>query len=198
MLEMNEQGLYNFHETVFKPIYADLVAVCANKPEQIAFELEAALSHIAVAKVNSDDCNIYQTNIHKAYGHLQRAALDAAKIMWLEYKRQAKEIVFDEDIRTLACNASEHELLKQYKNAEKLAKKARVNELANVGQRPSESIDLYYEAAKAFSKILGLIDPSKVSKLSRFKNKIKRKEIIISFLVGLISSGIISSIFVLF
>lgn len=56
---MTEKDLYQFHEETFKPIYADMVAVIGKKPEQIAFELEAALSHIAVAHTHEEH---YQKN----------------------------------------------------------------------------------------------------------------------------------------
>jgi hypothetical protein len=183
---MTELELYKFHEETFKPIYADLIAILGSKPEQIAFELEAALSHIAVAKTNDE---LYEKNIEKAYGHLQRASLDAVKIMWLEYRQRAEKIILDPDMRAFASKASESELITKFQKAEQTARSARKKELNNTGNDPSASISEYYEAAQLFSEIITLIDPEKVAKLTRFKSKYKTKEVAISFLVGVISSG---------
>ena len=191
-MTITEQGLYQYHEEIFKPIYADLIAVIGTKPEQIVFELEAALSHIAVAKT---DNNVYQENINKAHGHLQRAALDAAKIMWLEYRERAQRITLDSDIRKFASNSSEQDILKQFQDAEELAIQARKKEVANTGKNPSEAIELYYEAAQAFSKVLDFIDPSKVENLSRLKAIIKTKKIILSFILGVASSALVAYFF---
>ena len=191
-MTITEQDLYQYHEEVFKPIYADLIAVIGTKPEQIVFELEAALSHIAVAKT---DNSVYQENIDKAHGHLQRAALDAAKIMWLEYRERAEKITMDSDIRKFASNSSEQEILQQFQDAEELAIQARKKEVTNTGKSPSEAIELYYGAAQAFSAVLDFIDPSKVESLSRFKAKIKAKENIISFILGVSSSALVAYFF---
>ncbi len=191
-MPLSEQELYEYHEETFKPIYADLVAVIGTKPEQIVFELEAALSHIAVAKTNTD---LYEENIQKAYGHLQRASLDAAKIMWLEYMQKAEKITLDPDLRKFATNASEKELLTKYQNAEELARRARKKEVQNTGKSPSEAIELYYEAALSFSEIIKLIDPEKLASLTVLKSKILKKEVLLSFIIGIISSAIVAYIF---
>lgn len=188
---MTEEELYKYHEETFKPIYADLIATLGTKPEQIVFELEAALSHIAVAKT---DASVYQENINKAHGHLQRAALDAVKIMWLEYRKRAEKIILDPDLRKFAANSSEQDLLKKYEEAEDVSKRARTTEVTNTGKNPSEAIDLYYSAAQFFSEITVMIDPSKVKSLSRFKAKIKTKEIVISFFLGVASSTLVTYI----
>ena len=192
---MTEQELYTYHEETFKPIYADLVAVLASKPEQIVFELEAALSHVAVAKTNPD---LYDDNINKAFGHLQRAALDAAKMLWLEHRKRVNDVVLDRDIRAFAFNASEKELLEKYQQSESLAQQARKTELSNTGRNLREAIDLYYSAAESFDSILGLLDTTKVSNVAHFKKKIKTKEHFISFLIGCASSAIVAILIAIF
>ena len=186
---MNEKELYQYHEDIFKPIYADMVATIGSKPEQIAFELEAALSHIAVAHTKPD---IFDINIAKAYGHLQRAALDAAKIMWIEYRERAEKIILNPDLRAFAANASENELISMFQEAETKAREARKHELESTGNNPSSSIEKYYEAAQLFSEIVSKIDPEKINKLTRFKTILLRKEVVISFLTGVASSTIVS------
>lgn len=188
---MNEQELYKYHEEIFKPIYADMVSILGEKPEQIAFELEAALSHIAVAHTHSDS---YDENINKAYGHLQRASLDSVKIMWLEYRERSEKIILDPDLRKFAVNASEKDLLDKFEEAENMARKARKKEITNTGRDPSQSIELYYEAASLFREVVGLIDPKKVTHFNRIKYKWIKKENIFSFLIGLVSSLLVSMI----
>lgn len=187
--KMTEQEIYTYHETIFKPIYADMVAILGEKPEQIAFELEATLSHIAVAHAHNEH---YDKNIDKAYGHIQRASLDAVKIMWLEYRGRAEKIILDPDLRKFASNLPEGDLLKKYKTAEDKAIEARKSELINTGVDPSKSIELYYEAAHLFREVVAQIDPEKVSDLNKFKSKYAKKEIIISFFVGVASSALVA------
>jgi hypothetical protein len=189
---MTEAELYKFHEEAFKPIYADLVAVLGSKPEQIVFELEATLSHVAVAHTNP---TIQQENIDKAHGHLKRAALDAVKILWLEYRALTEKFIADDDLRKFATNASEKELLEKYQKANKSAKEARQKELLNTGIAPEEAIDLYYQSAKDFCDVLDLVDPDKKRQFDKFRFLYKKKEIIISFVVGCLSSWLITYLF---
>ncbi len=188
-MAMTEQELYEYHEKVFKPVYADLIAILGNKPEQIAFELEAALSHIAIAKTNNE---LYEKNIERAHGHLQRASLDAVKIMWLEYRERAEKIILDRDLRTFASNTSESELISKFQHAEDVARNARRQELNNTGNNSSVSVPSYYEAAKLFSEIVTLIDPEKAAKLEGFKSRYATKEVVAAFIVGVASSALVA------
>lgn len=189
---MTEAELYKFHEDVFKPIYGDLVAVLGSKPEQIAFEVEATLSHIAVAHTKPD---IREDNLIKAHGHLKRAALDAVKILWLEYREKTEKFIADDELRRFAINSSEKELLEKYQAATNKAREARREELTNTGAAPEISIDLYYESAKAFCDVLDLIDPDKERQFQKFRFWYKKKEIIVSFVVGFLSSLLVTYLF---
>jgi len=73
------EGVYDFLIDRFQPIYADLVVSLGKKPTQVVFQLEAAFVHLGTAHKYPEKS---QDNINRAYTHLQRATLDAAKILW--------------------------------------------------------------------------------------------------------------------
>lgn len=162
---MAEMDIYNYHQDAFKGIYADLVAVLGNKPSQIAFELEAVLSHLAVAKTDPDH---EEENLKKSLHHLQRASLDASKMLWLEFRNRLDVYMKDSDIRKFCINSPEAEFVKLYENAEKLALEARRTEIKNVGKNPEASVAQYYAAALEFKKALGLVDTDKIREFKKF------------------------------
>lgn len=188
---MTETELFTYYESKFKPLYADLVVVLAGKPEQIAFEIEAAFSHLAVAHLNDD---LYDKNIDKAYGHLQRASLDAVKIMWLTYKKRADSIARDIDLIRYASSVPDYEFRKKNKEAEEKLRIARHNETSNTGKDLSESIEQYYQVAHLYKELIDLIDGHLEKDYMRLKKKFLTKEVLYSFIVGFLSSGLISTI----
>lgn len=189
---MSEQAVYTLFQGKFKEIYADLIVVLGTKPGQIVFEIEAAFTHIAVGKTNPAIAN---DNYEKALGHIRRATLDAAKMLWIEYKTRLDKYLSDDNLRAFCCNASEVEFIKSYEKAEALAQEARKDETVNVGINPEASIEKYYEAAREFKKCLGMIDSHKERKFRSFRFIYKIKEYAISFLLGAIASAVVSYIF---
>jgi hypothetical protein len=182
---MAERDIYNYHQDAFKGIYADLVAVLGNKPSQIAFELEAVLSHIAVAKT---DPALEEDNLKKALHHLQRAALDASKMLWLEFRNRLDVYIKDSDVRKFCINSPEAEFVKIYEKAEKLALEARRTEIKNVGKNPEASVAQYYEAALEFKKALELVDTDKIREFKKFCILRFIKQQWVGFVVGVLAS----------
>jgi hypothetical protein len=82
-LNYTEREVYELLLGKFKDIFADLVILTGKKPAEILFELESVLSHIAVSKLYPEE---EQKNINRAMQHLQRASLDAAKMLWVTYQ----------------------------------------------------------------------------------------------------------------
>lgn len=72
---------------------------------------------------------------------------------------------------------------------------ARRKECTNTGRNPSEALALYHNAAKSFQEIINLIDPAKEKNLIRLRRKVFTREIVISFLVGCLSSAFITYLF---
>lgn len=192
---MTEDELYQYYDEKFKPIYADLVAVTASKPEQVAFELEATLSHLIVAKRNPHS---YQTNIDKAHGHMQRASLDCAKILWVEYQKKADAFIDDPDRRKLISSETDSTLLQKYEAAMEAAKAARRSEQEYVGIDPYRSVEQYYDAANSFNEVLKLIDPDKLRSYEKLQSMFFTKERIITFILGVAASIIVQVVFNLF
>jgi hypothetical protein len=183
-----EQTIYRLLTEEFQKIYGDLVIATGDKPIQILLELEMALSHLAVAYI---DRSSYDSNIHKALGHVQRATLDAAKMLWLHYRSQVHSVVNDEDLRRFCT--SEQSFISDTVRAEALAEQARQHELENVGRDPMNSLNDYYEAAIAFKKIYAQVDPDKIRAYQRFSFRRWVRDQVGGLLVGILG-GIIASL----
>lgn len=186
-----EQELFDLYQNKFKLVYADLVATIGNKPQEIIFELEACLSHMGVAKTTSTS-SIADTNIDRAYGHIQRATLDAVKLLWVTLKERAQVVVSDEAVRRYCSNCSEGKLLQQYSLAENLAINARRSEVQNTGISPNGSVDQWYEAVLAFKAFIDMVDYDKVASFQTFRFWHSMKQHSAGFVVGVLSSTLVA------
>lgn len=189
-----ENELFKVYQDTFLIIYADLTATIGYKPEQILIEIEAAFSHIAVAKT-SRDTNESDLNYHKALGHIQRAILDASKILWLHYKKEIDLVFNDVKSRKFYVNETESEFVKLYKEAEKLASEARQIEIANVGKDPLSSINKFYEATIALKNVYSKIDWDKFNSYKQFKIGYFVKNQLWGFIIGVVAGIIANYIF---
>ncbi|WP_459869264.1 hypothetical protein [Endothiovibrio diazotrophicus] len=192
MTDYTEKDVYALLTDRFQPIYADLVVALGKKPTQLVFQLEAAFVHLATANKHPDQA---QGNINKAYGHLQRATLDAAKILWHLYKTRLEHIAEDEQLRKFCINCSEKELMQHYRDAEALAREARRLEIQSVGINPENSLDAYYSAALKLRETLELIDPDKFHSFQRFRVVLKYREHGLAFVLGILASIVASLLY---
>lgn len=189
--QVSEQQVFDYYNNTFIKIYADLVAVLGDKPPEVLFELEASFAHIVVAKTTPDE-KVKQGNLHKAHGHLVRASLDSAKLLWFHRRKKAESFIDDKQLRTFCTNASEDLVLKRYRDAEQAAKIARQTEVGNVGKSPDESVILWYEAVVKYEEFLDSFDPDKIKKFNQFSLYYQYKQQILSFFLGVIASTLVS------
>lgn len=185
-----EGDIYQYFQGEFQPIYADLVVVLGEKPSQITLQIDAAFSHMAVAHSNPEARDL---NLQRALAHLHRAALDAAKLLWLHKKRELSVLVEDADIRRFCTNHPESELLQKYREAERLAIEARRLEVEGVGTTPAAAVSKYYDAAIAFTEALDLFDPDKLAGFRRFRIGYMLRKHAIGFAVGVVS-GVVGTL----
>jgi hypothetical protein len=185
-----EADIYQYFQAEFQPIYADLVVVLGEKPSQITLQIDAAFSHMAVAHSHPE---ARELNLQRALGHLQRAALDAAKLLWLHKKRELSALVEDADIRRFCTNHPESELLRKYREAERLAIEARRLEVEGVGISPAAAVSKYYDAAIAFTEALDLFDPDKLAGFRRFRIGYMLRKHAVGFVVGAVS-GVVGTL----
>lgn len=163
---ITEEDVYRYLLDSVQPIYADVVAMLGEKPTQLVFQFEAAFVHLAVARTHPE---LARENLDKAMGHLQRAALDAGKILWLHKKRALSAIVSDADLRRFCVNLSETQLLSAYQQAEQLGREARRLEIAATGVDPEAAVAAYDQAARAFDEVLQHVDADKMRHWQRFR-----------------------------
>lgn len=182
---MTDTDVYRYLIDVVQPIYADLVAALGEKPTQVVFQFEAAFVHLAVAQLNAD---VQQENLKKALHHLQRAALDSAKILWLHKKRQVAKVIDDRDVRKFCINLSESRLMEAYRAAEEQAREARRIEVKGTGVDPNAAITAYYHAVLAFDEVLQAIDIDKIQQFQRYRLFYILRTQSLGFVIGILSS----------
>lgn len=182
---MTERDVYRYLIEVVQPIYADLVATLGDKPTQVVFQFEAAFVHLAVAQLNPE---VEQENLKKALHHLQRAALDSVKILWLHKKRAISRVIEDRDIRKFCVNLSEAHLMDAYRVAEEKAREARRLEIKGTGVDPDIAVTAYYEAVLAFDEVLQAIDIDKIARFQQYRLFYILRTQSVGFVIGVVSS----------
>ncbi len=184
----------DFYHNLFKPAYADLVAIIADKPQQIIFEIENSFSHIMVYHSTDVDVpqNIKDENLVKAHNHLVRATMDCYKILWTELSDFLDKIIEDESSRTFSFNDSEAEIMKVWKNFKEKAQIARTEEMKSVGVDYINTIKLYKEAVDEGRVLLDKFDFDKFKRVEKFNFNNLLKNHGIGFGLGIIS-GIIAT-----
>lgn len=184
-----------YHET-FLPVYADLVAMIADKPQQIIFEIENSFSHLMVYHSTSSNVttNTKDENLNKAFNHLVRATIDCYKILWTEISDFLDNIMKNDVHRTFAFNEDETYILSIWKNFKEKARNARQKEMSNIGIDYTETIFLYKEAIDEGMKLLDNFDFEKFKKVKTFNISNLIKQNFIGFILGIIASIIASYI----
>ncbi len=167
-MNKTEEDVFRVYQETFKGIYADLVVTAEKKPAGILEQLEHCFSHFAVAKTSADH-TVIQENINRAYGHIVRASLDAAKLLWSELRERAEKFVTDEEIRRFCINTSVGVVYSKLQNAERLSLRARRSEIENIGIDPELSIAEWCEATLAYQELYDLIDLDRVKQYQQAK-----------------------------
>jgi len=186
----------DFYHNIFKPAYADLVAIIADKPQQIIFEIENSFSHLMVylSTDSSISDELRKDNLLKAHNHLVRATIDCYKILWTTTSDFLDKILKDESQSVFSFNDSEAKILGAWKNFKQKARLARNEEMNSVGVNYLKTITLYKEAVDEGIELLEKFDYEKHKRIKRFDfiNLIKKQ--FAGFIVGVIASIVAGAI----
>jgi len=189
--------LIQVYNNYFKPAYADLVSYLGAKPDKILIEIENTFSHLMVSLDSNQNDSLRKENIWKAYNHIVRATLDCYKILWIKLNEDIEKI-HNEDVKKLALNISIEKFLKLKKQFKEAIKKARQEEIAQLGKNPLKALPYYIEAIEIGKRIIDSLDENKEKEINKFTLKaITKREIIIAIITGIIGS-IVGSLFTLF
>lgn len=184
----------DFYHNFFKPAYADLVAIIADKPQQIIFEIENSFAHLMV--YHSSDTHISEeiknNNLIKAHNHLVRATIDCYKILWTELSDFLDKIMKNESSRAFSFNDSEFKVMKVWKNFKEKATIARKEEMKSIGVDYKKTIKLYKEAVDEGRVLLDKFDFDKSKRVKRFNFLNLLKNQALGFILGIVS-GIIAT-----
>lgn len=131
-------------------------------------------------------------NLNKAYNHLLRVTIDSSKILWIEMKKHLDGEFKKLSNKKFVYNISESDWKNLYNKFYSKGKKAREIELKNIGSKPEECIEYYYEAISCAWEIIEQLDVKKNKSFSKFKIlnwlKINAIQILISFFSGFLIS----------
>lgn len=191
---MTTSELVDFYKNYFLPIYADVVAMLADKPQQIIFEIENTFSHLMVALDTNNNQKIIDQNIQKAYGHLLRSTLDCYKILWTEMSSHFDKVINNENLRHYIFNNNDEKILSAWHEFRKKAQTARKHEMESVGKNQLNTITLYKAAIDEGRFLMDSFDFSKYESSKKFQLGTLLKTHSIGFIFGLLASGIVAII----
>lgn len=186
-IEMTIKEYTAYYYDTFMDAYANVTTVLSQKPKQIVFEEENSLSHL-VAFLHSDEQDI--KNLERAKSHLERASLDAYKLVAIEYQKRLKFYTsIDEKNVALAFNLDNQTVYDMLNELNCKLKSIRLIESQNIGKSNSEVVDGYGKCVDIGRELLSHIDYNKIETYTKFS----LKNIIYNQGFGIIA-GIISGV----
>lgn len=191
---MTEEQMFAFYQNKFKPIYADLVSVRGKKSLVVDAQIESAMSHLALGKT-SGKLDALQQNLDSAYGHIARACLDSAKLLWLDRFERVREVRSDGLKWKWCATVGSGSLDRLYQEGENLIKEARRLDTQVAGHALDDLIDRYYLAISKYQQILDSLDWEKLSDIDQFRWLHIIKQNLAGFVLGVAASVIASYIY---
>lgn len=195
-MELDE--VFTLYRDEFLPAYADVVGYVANKPEQIANEIENIFSHIAQIHNPNLSVSIREANVAKSYDHLERVTLDCYKILWGHMNGELEKLYLNKWKRSLCLSINEAEFLTKRREFINKAQEARRLEMTSVGDEPLQSINKYKEVVAIGVELLNSIDSEKENKVGLLIAFATSKEVIITILLSFIAGLMANAVFQLF
>jgi hypothetical protein len=191
---VTEEQLFAFYQNKFKPIYADLVSVRGKKSLVVDAQIESAMSHLALGKT-SGNSEQHQQNLDSAYGHLARACLDAAKLLWLDRFERVREVRGDRLKWKWCASVNSGSLDRLYQEGENLIKEARRLDTQVAGHALDDLVEKYYLAISKYQQILDSLDWEKLADIEQFRWLHIIKQNLAGFILGIAASVIASYIY---
>ncbi len=177
--------------------YADCIAYLGQKPIEVLIEIESAFMHFSVYS-NEKESEIKEENLQKAYNHIVRATLDCQKLIWLKMHELIEGLYMDTSMRKYCVNESEQTLVSKCNTFFDLAKKARKDEINNVGKSPLISIESYHRLLEIGDDILNSIDLDKKESFIKYSKLLYLRENIVQLLISFIAGVAATGVFILF
>lgn len=125
--------------------------------------------------------------MNKARNHIIRATLDLHKLIFAILKENLDKFVLDERLR-LGFNKPESDVLREFSEFIQKGREARKIEVNSIGNNPLDAILHYEDANHLGFTLYQALDLFKSTKVNYFLKKFASKEILIAFLVGILSS----------
>lgn len=184
--------VYTFYSDVVKPIYSHIEAIQNKLPIELLFEIHSAFDHLKrfhVDGVSEADC------ANAAYGHLKRGVLDAFKIDLKVFNDTIEVIQNNCDLSLIDNGTYLNDFVEKKHEIYELAKDARLNVTTNNLDDVFEKWSMVSLKIDQFRK--EMIRNKKVSFewANKTKKKIVTKETVVAFIIGLVSSALVATIF---
>jgi len=188
---MTEKEIYSFYNEKVKILYSEIEARNNTLPVELLFEIHSAFDHLKRFHVDGEqesDC------ADKAFSHLKRGLLDAFKLK-LKYHNEDYEklLKMKADLHLIDNGMFWPSLLSKRKAIVKLAKEARLYE----GKKDlEEAFDKWYKASDLIDQFENeYFESPNIQWAKRLGFFHRFWKIILSFIIGVISSAIVQYLF---
>ncbi|OGI11429.1 MAG: hypothetical protein A2Y40_09565 [Candidatus Margulisbacteria bacterium GWF2_35_9] len=182
----NIKETFQFYNDLVKPLYCEIEAENNELPVELLFEIHAAFDHLKRFFLEEEKEDI---SCEKAISHLKRGALDTFKLKLKNYNTELQQLLKSNiDFEIIDSGNFYPELLSKRKEIVKKAKEAR---LLESNKDKDKAFDTWTEVSLLIDDFKdNYFDGNKIDWAKKKTKRIFRKEIIISFLIGL-TTGII-------
>ncbi len=184
--------VFVFYQDFVKPLYCEIEARNNSLPVELLFEIHAAFDHLKRSYVNEEDPKI---SADKAISHLKRGTLDVFKLKLKYFHEDLQPLLKSKiDLSLLDNGAFLPKLLSEKSDIIGLAKAARLKES---NPDPAQSFELWSKTSVAidefYKKYLSVDDKIEwaTRKTFSWQNKDTIRGVIIGFLTGILSSGLV-------
>ena len=188
---MTEKDVYIFYNEKVKILYSEIEARNNTLPVELLFEIHSAFDHLKRIHVDGES---EERCADKAFSHLKRGLLDAFKLK-LKYhnKDYEKLLKMKADLNLIDNGEFWPSVLRKRTVIIKLAKEARLYE----GKRDiDEAFDHWYKASDLIDQFESeCFESPKIQWARRLGLFHRFWKIIVSFIIGMMSSAIVQYLF---
>ncbi|SEO24422.1 hypothetical protein SAMN05216404_11518 [Nitrosospira multiformis] len=184
-----EDRVYKFYNEIVEPMYAELLQQ-GIRLHSVTEKNNQVLSAIASANRRSNVQDA-QSDLDTAFRFVVDAGLEVAQEIALKLSTQANEILSNKEKTKWCACAPKEKVIEDHKYALKTHKEA-LESRTNTPNEREEAVYKFKEAATAYRAWIGLFDPELLQDFKYFQWKNAARSQTIGFIVGLITSTIVT------
>lgn len=194
-MAVTSDDVYRYYNDIVEPMYAEFLLRTSGKKLELGNLYEDAIASLAKGKKNGIGLAEKEEALSKARGYILDVALTIARALAELLAKEANAIASNKEKVKWCAQVSSDVVRSKQKRATALFRDAtnRDNSAASNTEREA-AVRLYESCAEAYAEWIEFFDSSLLSDFGAFSFKHYLKNNVISFVLGLISSGIIAFI----